>query len=173
MLNKTLPVQVCCLVFLLVACAGTDTIRDDLNPPSAQRQGELTRLFDQLSSEDARVGERAATEAAQLEERDLHFMGSLWGTRGKPPDGARRLGAALSDEGRHQDAFDWFERAFMELDRNDERLPYLRYEMAFEYVQLGRNAEAVDLLANRLSTLPLPEDLEPKYEALIEQASRG
>lgn len=172
MVKKMIPFLVC-LALLAAACAGTDELRDELIPPDAQRQDELTRLFDRLGADNAGVGESAAAEAAQGDERDLRFLGSLWGTRGKSAVGARRLGAALSSLGRHQHAFDWYERAYMELEPDDELLPYLRYDMAYEYVQLGRNEEAVNLLANRMSTLPLPNDLAAKYEALIRRASRG
>ena len=52
-------------------------------------------------------------------------------------------------------------------------LPWLRYEMANEYYRLGRNDDAVNLLANRMSTSPLPTELKPKYDALIQKASAG
>lgn len=160
-------------VMLLGACASVEEPADDMVPPEASRQAELTRLYDRMGVEDEAIGTAAAEKAAAGDERDHRFMASLWGTRTKSAVGARRYGAALSKAGLHQDAFDWFERAFIHVDSTDELAPWLRYEMALEYHRLGRNEDCVNLLANRMGTLPLPIELQAKYDALIEKASRG
>lgn len=158
---------------MLGACAGTDELPDELTPPSASRQSELTRIYDRMGSESESTGEEAAQSAAAGDDRDRRFMNSLWGTREKSALGARRYAAALSAKGFHEDAIDWYERAYMALDTGDEMLPYLRYDMAFEYLKLGRNDDAINLLANRMSTEPLPAELAKKYDNLIQRASRG
>jgi hypothetical protein len=43
--------------------------------------------------------------------------------------------------------------------------------MAQEYVALGRNQDAINLLANRMGTQPLPPELKVKYDELIRRAS--
>lgn len=161
------------ICLLLGACASVEEPADDMVPPAATRQAELTRLYDRMGAEEESIGVAAAGKAAAGDERDHRFMASLWGTRPKSAVGARRYGTALSKAGLHQDAFNWFERAFMHVDSNDELAPWLRYEMALEYHQLGRNEDCVNLLANRMGTRPLPRELQAKYDALIEKASRG
>lgn len=160
-------------VMLLGACASIEEPADDMVPPAANRQAELTRFYDRMGAENESIGVAAAEKAAAGDERDHRFMASLWGTRTKSAVGARRYGAALSKAGLHQEAFNWFERAFMHVDSTDELAPWLRYEMALEYHQLGRNEDCVNLLANRMGTQPLPRELQAKYDALIEKASRG
>ncbi|MBZ0135345.1 MAG: hypothetical protein K8I27_03090 [Planctomycetes bacterium] len=158
-------------ILMLGGCAGTSGPRDELLPPGATRQGELTRLYDQMGSESDSVGVSAAQRAAEGDDRDRRFMASLWGTRRQSAMGARRYGQALSDKGHHQSAFDWFQRAFLHLEADHELLPWLRYEMAYEYYLLGRNEDAVNLLVNRMSTTPLPRKLRWKYDELIRKAS--
>lgn len=161
------------LVLMLAACAGTQEPEDHMVPPSGSRQGELTRLYDRLGSESESIGVTAAESAATGDERDHRFLASLWGTRRKSAVGARRLGAAFSKAGLHDEAFDWFERAYMHVDSTDELAPWLRYEMASEYYALGRNEDCINLLANRMGTQPLPRELKSKYDELIAKAARG
>jgi len=161
------------MLLLLASCASVEEPSDDMVPPDAPRQAELTRLFDRMGATNESTGVAAAKEAASGDDRDHRFMASLWGTRRKSAVGARRYGHALSDAGKHAEAFDWFERAFLFLPAGDKMLPWLRYEMANEYYMLGRNDDAVNLLANRMSTSPLPTELKPKYDALIQKASAG
>jgi tetratricopeptide (TPR) repeat protein len=158
---------------VLAACTGTQEPEDHMIPPDAGRQAELTRLYDRMGSETESIGVSAAQSAAAGDERDHRYMASLWGTRKKSAIGARRLGAALSKAGHHQQAFDWFERAYMHVDSTDELAPWLRYEMASEYHALGRNEDCINLLANRMGTQPLSRDLKSKYDDLIAKASRG
>lgn len=157
---------------LLVACTGTQEPPDEMLPPSPSRQTELTLLYDQLGHENARVADAAARQASNGDDRDRRFMASLWGTRTKSAQGARRYGHALAGKGMHQDAYDWFERAFYEAT-DDETLAWLRYEMAQQLVALGRKDDAINLLANRMGTTPLPAELRVKYDELIQQAARG
>lgn len=161
------------VISLLGGCASVQEPPPEMVPPNAHRQAELTRLFDRMGAADEKVGAGAAKEAAAGDERDHRFMASLWGTRPKSAIGARRYGDALSAKGKHQEALDWFERAFMYLPAGDEMLPWLRYEMANEYYLLGRNDDAVNLLANRMGTSPLPDELQARYDALICKASAG
>lgn len=159
------------LLMLIAGCAGTSNPHEDMTPPSANRQGELTRLYDQMGAETEKVGVDAAKKAAEGDDKDRRFMASLWGTRKQSAVGARRYGQALSGKGFHEDAFDWFQRAFLYLEADHELLPWLRYDMAYEYYLLGRNEDAVNLLANRMSTTPLPNELRGKYDDLIRKAS--
>lgn len=170
-MTKTLQLFSLLALLLLASCASVEEPADNMVPPNAKRQGELTRLFDRMGAESESVGVAAASEAASGDDRDLRFMASLWGTRPKSAVSAKRFGEALSKNGEHEFAFDWFERAFMHLPADDEMLPYLRYDMANEYYMLGRYDDAVNLLANRLSTTPLPKALKPKYDALMKKAS--
>jgi tetratricopeptide (TPR) repeat protein len=161
------------IFLMLAACAGTQEPEDDMVPPNASRQGELTRLYDRMGSDTETVGVTAAETAASGDERDHRFLASLWGTRKKSALGARRLGTALSKAGQHEEAFDWFERGYMHVNSTDELAPWLRYEMAAEYYALGRNEDCINLLANRMGTKPLPRELKSKYDELIAKASRG
>ena len=162
----------CLLVaFALAGCAGSGEPHKDMLPPGAQRQGELTRLYDRMGSDKDSIGNDAAKTAAEGDDRDRRFMASLWGTRKQSAVGARRYGHALSNKGHHEDAFDWFQRAFLYLEADHELLPWLRYEMAYEYYLLGRKEDAINLLANRMSTTPLPQELRGKYDDLIRKAS--
>jgi hypothetical protein len=131
------------LLFLLAACTGTQEPDDSMVPPDASRQAELTRLYDRMGHETESTGVSAAETAAKGDERDQRFLASLWGTRKKSAVGARRLGTAL------------------------------RYDMASEYHALGRNEDCINLLANRMGTLPLPRELKSKYDDLISAASKG
>jgi hypothetical protein len=170
---KHISLLLLAFALVLAACAGTQEPDDNMVPPDAGRQAELTRLYDRMGSETESIGVSAAGTAAAGDERDLRFMGSLWGTRKKSAIGARRFGTALSKAGHHQQAFDWFERAYMHVDSTDELAPWLRFEMASEYHALGRNEDCINLLANRMGTQPLPRDLKSKYDELIAKASRS
>jgi tetratricopeptide (TPR) repeat protein len=140
-------------------------------PPPPSRQAVLTRLYDRLGAESATDGESAAREAAAGNDQDRRFMASLWGTRARSAIGARRFADALSRAARHQEAFDWYERAFHFVGADDPLLHWLRYEMAREYVALGRNRDAINLLGNRSGASPIPAELKPKYDELIKRAS--
>ena len=155
----------------LAACAGTREIPPDEQPASASRQAELTRMFDSLSVSEP-VAKSAAKQAAAGDARDMRFLSSLWGTRSSDPIVARRLGDALSEARKHDEAIVWYQRAFLALEDSDKQRPYVRYDLARQYLALGKRKEALDVLANRLSLEPLPEDLKPKYDALITEASR-
>lgn len=159
------------LVLFLAACSGTQEPPDEMLPPPPTRQSELTRLYDRLGHEQAGIGEGAAKTAADGDDRDRRFMASLWGTRTRSALGARRFATALAAKALHQDALDWFERGFHAVEGDDELLAWLRYEMAVEYVALGRNQDAINLLGNRLGTTPLPTELKRKYDELIQRAS--
>ena len=161
------------LLLLIVGCAGTQEPAEKLVPPDGVRQGTLTRLYDRMGVESDSVGVAAAEKITEGDDRDRRFVASLWGTRAKSAVGARRYGAALSKAGKHQEAFDWFERAFMFIESDDPLSPWLRYEMASEYHQLGRNEDCINLLANRMGTAPIPRELKNKYDELISKASRG
>lgn len=152
---------------LTAACAGTRDLPPGETPASADRQARLTRLFDRLALDES-AARAAAREAASGDERDMRFLSSLWGTRSSRPVVAQRLADALDEAARHEDALVWYQRAFIALDADDARRPYLRYDLARQYVALGRRTEAVNLLVNRMSLEPLPDDLKPKYDALID-----
>src|SRR5690606_22678637 len=113
------------LMLVLAGCAGSGNPHADMSPPGALRQGELTRLYDQMGSENEKIGVDAAKTAAEGDDRDRRFMASLWGTRRQSAEGARRYGHALSAKGQHEDAFDWFQRAFLHLEADHELLPWL------------------------------------------------
>lgn len=157
---------------LLVACTSTQEPSPDMLPPTPARQTELTQLYDQLGHENARISDGAARIAANGDDRDRRFMASLWGTRTRSAPGARRYAHALAAKGLHQEAYDWFERAFYHAE-DDELLAWLRYEMAQQLVALGRNDDAINLLGNRMGTTPLPAELKVKYSELIDRAARG
>ncbi|MCA8915715.1 MAG: hypothetical protein KDB90_09910 [Planctomycetes bacterium] len=161
------------LVLIFAACAGTQEPPDEMVPPPPIRQGELTRLYDRMGSDNDAVGVPASKKLAEGDDRDRRYVASLWGTRTKSAVGARRYGTALSGKGLHEEAFDWFERAFMFIEAGDPLSPWLRYEMANEYYALGRNDDCINLLANRMGTTPLPKELKGKYDDLIAKASRS
>ncbi|MBX3474452.1 MAG: hypothetical protein KF754_08725 [Planctomycetes bacterium] len=161
------------LCLLLAACVSTQDPPDDQVPPPPMRQAELTRLYDQLGSTSPAVAESAARQAAACDDRERRFIDSLWGTRPKSGTGARTLGHALSAAKLHAEALTWLERAYGVTDVNHQALPWIRFEIAREYLALGKRDDAINLLANRLGTTPLPADLQKKYDALIDEASRG
>jgi hypothetical protein len=159
------------LLLVLPACAGTNAPPDEMLPPPPSRQSELVRIYDTMCGDDESAANAAARQAAAGDDKDHRFLASLWGSRPRSAPGARRLGAALSAGNHHQKAYDWFERAFLFVGTEDPLLPWLRYEMAQEYVALGRNQDAINLLANRMGTQPLPPELKVKYDELIRRAS--
>ncbi len=159
------------LLLVLPACAGTEAPPDEMLPPPPSRQAELVRIYDTMCGEAEAAASAAAKQAAAGDDKDHRFLASLWGSRPRSAPGARRLGTALSAAGHHEKAYDWFERAFLFVDAADPLLPWLRYEMAQEYVALGRNQDAINLLANRMGTAPLPPELKQKYDELIRRAS--
>ncbi|MCB9895517.1 MAG: hypothetical protein H6839_13800 [Planctomycetes bacterium] len=161
------------LVLILAACAGTQDPPDEMVPPPPVRQGELTRLFDRMGSDNEAVGVPASKKLADGDDRDRRFVVSLWGTRKKSAVGAQRYGDALSAKGLHEEAFEWYERGFMHIEAGDPLGPWLRYQMASEYYALGRKDDCINLLANRMGTEPLPKELKGKYDELIEKASRS
>ncbi len=160
------------LFALCAACSSTQPPPDDLLPPQADRQAELTRLFDRFAGPEL-PARAAAAEAAKANDRDRRFLASLWGTRSSAPLCARRYADALSSAAKHTEAFDWYQRAFMQTAARDASRHELRYEMAEEYYALGRHQDCIALLANRLSLEPLPAALRVKYDALQEAAAKA
>jgi tetratricopeptide (TPR) repeat protein len=159
------------LLLVLPACAGTEAPPDEMLPPPPSRQSELVRIYDTMCGDDDSAANAAAKQAAAGDDKDHRFLASLWGSRPRSALGARRFGTALAANSQHQKSFDWFERAFLFVGADDPLLPWLRYEMAQEYVALGRHQDAINLLANRMGTAPLPPELKVKYDELIRKAS--
>ena len=143
-----------------------------MRTPVPNRQQELTLLYDRFAHRDAEIGEAAADKAAASTKRDRRFLASLWGTRSSSAIGGRRYGGALSAARLHDEAYAWYRRAYLSLESSDELRPWLRYDMAYEFVAQNRPKEAINLLANRLGLQPLPAELKPKYNALIDRAGR-
>lgn len=173
--TERLPLKIACSLLLLLAlagCSSTPAPDDSLIPPSPDRQSQLTTLFDRFSGEDS-VGRKAAAEAARLDVRERRYFGSLWGTRSSEPMTGWRLGDALSDAKLFEEAFEWYQRAFLVVPAADPRRSYLRYEMARCCLALGKPQDAINLLANRVDPAPLPEELRAKYEALLDAASKA
>lgn len=161
------------LGLLFAACVSTYDPPPEMLPPPSNRQAELTTLYDQLGHRDESIGTTAARECASGTDRDRRFLSSLWGGRAKVPLGARRLGSALSAKNLHAEALEWFERAYFATEDDHATLAAIRYEMAVEYLALGRREDAINLLANRLDAMPLSADMQKKYDDLIDRASRG
>jgi len=161
------------LCLLMAACVSTQAPPDELLPPPPARQAEITNLYDSMGGTNEARALDSAKRCAAGDDRDRRFADSLWGTRRKSALGARRYGNALAAAKHHDNALDWLERAYGATPAGDESLPWIRYEIAQQYVALGKPDEAVNLLANRLGATPLPADLQLKYDALINQASRG
>jgi tetratricopeptide (TPR) repeat protein len=157
---------------LLAGCSGAEAPPEEMLPPPPSRQSDLTRLYDTMCTGEQTAAEAAARQAAAGDDTDIRFMASLWGSRPRTAEGARRFGAALARTGKHQLAYDWYERAFLFVDSDDPRIPWLRYEMAQEYVALDRKQEAINLLSNRMGTYTLPPELKQKYDELVGMASR-
>jgi tetratricopeptide (TPR) repeat protein len=160
------------LLLALAACSSTPAPDDNLMPPPADRQSQLTALFDRFSGEDS-VGRKAATEAARLEARERRYFTSLWGTRSSDPAAGWRLGDALAEARIFDEAFEWYQRAFLVIPSRDSRRSYLRYEMARCCLALGKPQDAINLLANRIDPAPLPEELRAKYDALLDAAAKA
>lgn len=160
------------LCLLLVACVSTQDSPDELMPPNPARQTELTRLYDQFGGPEKAASD-ATRRAVAGDDRDRRFTDSLWGTRPKSALGARRYGNALAAGKHHAEALEWLQRAYAETPLGDESLAWIRYEMAQQYMALGKREDAVNLLANRLGATPLPAELQKKYDALIDEAARG
>ena len=160
------------LLFVLAACSTTPTPGEETQTPVAERQSQLTALFDRLSGDEAGA-KKAAAQAARLDATDRRFLASLWGTRSSAPQSGMRLGDALAEAGAHEEAFAWYLRTFRVLPAQDSRRPYVRYEMARACLAMGKPDDAINLLANRLDPTPLPEDLRAKYDALLEAASKA
>ena len=133
----------------------------------------MTDLYSRMASPDEATGKAAAAEGARCNDRERRFLASLWGTKSKDTLGARRFGNALGEAGKPGEGIDWLQRAYNETPVDDATLAWLRYEIAVQYVALGRNDDAVALLANRLGTTPLPDELQKKYDELIDRAALG
>jgi hypothetical protein len=157
---------------LLAACTSTQEPRPGMLPPAPGRQTDLTLLYDRMGHADETTGVSAAREAASGDSTERRFMASLWATRTRSAIGARRFADALSRSSLHQEALDWYERAYFQTENDDPMLPWLRYEMARECLELGRNEDALNLLANRMGTATLPPELAERYDALMLRASR-
>jgi len=160
------------LLFTLAACSTATAIDESTQTPPAERQSQLTAMFDRLSGDEASA-KKAAAQAARLKEIDRRFLASLWGTRSSAPQAAMRLGDALAEAGSHEEAFAWYLRTFRALPANDARRPYVRYEMARACLAMGKPGDAINLLANRLDPAPLPDALQAKYDALLEAAAKA
>ncbi|MBE7490747.1 MAG: tetratricopeptide repeat protein [Planctomycetes bacterium] len=159
------------LCLLLAACVSTQAPPDELLPPPAGRQAELTALYDRMSSAGDETGQAAARQGAGGDDRDRRFLDSLWGTRPKNALGARRFGNALAAINRHDEALTWLERAHATTTVGDD-LAWIRLEMARCHAALGRTDEAVALLGNRLGTTPLPPGLQQQYDRLLDDLAR-
>jgi tetratricopeptide (TPR) repeat protein len=159
-------------LLLLCACTSAPPLDDNTLPPSSARQSELTALFDRVGGEE-KAARSAAAQAAKLDDRDMRFFSSLWGTRSSAPVLAWRLADALSANALHQHAFAWYQRAFSATPAHDPQRAWLRYEMAEECLALGKPQDAINLLSNRLDPSPLPDDLRARYEALLEAAAKA
>ncbi len=156
---------------LIGACTGTQAPPPGMLPPPPARQDLLTRLYDQMASREDQVSRQAATDAAGGSDQDFRFLASLWGTRQRSALAAWRFADALAVQGHHQTSLDWYERAYTVSDAEDPMRHTLRYHMAVQLLTLGRNQDAVDLLANRLGTHAVPPDLQARYSELIRQAA--
>lgn len=173
MKSLSLPLSLSLTLLLLAgACASTTEPPPEMLPPASTRQSELARLYDVMGAENENSGKAAATEAAKGDERDLRFMSNLWGSRKRSSLGARRFGDALVAVNQHQHAYDWYERAYLELDNADPMLDWVRYDMARTLVALRRGKEAITLLGNRYGTTPLPPELAVKCNNLIREAEK-
>lgn len=159
------------MALMLTACATTVEIPPEQRPVSVERQAQLTRLFDRFGIEEAQA-KAAAKEAAAGDGRDLRFLSSLWGSRSSNPAVAARFADALSEARKHEDALVWYQRAFLALAEDDPQRSYVRYDLARQYLAIGKRREAMNLLGNRLALEPLPDELRAKYDALIAEASR-
>lgn len=159
-------------LLVLGACSSTSPVPDHMRNPVPDRQQTLTRLYDRFAHRDAAIGESATKKAASSTERDRRFLVSLWGTRASSAIGGRRYADALSAANYHDEAYNWYRRAFLSLEPSDELRPWLRYEMAYEFVEQNRANDAINLLGNRLGLQPLPAELKPRYAALIDRAGR-
>lgn len=157
---------------LLAACTSTQEPPPDMLPPAPARQTDLILLYDRLGHADENTGVSAAREAASGDSTERRFMASLWATRTRSAIGARRFADALARLKQHEEALSWYERAYFQLENEDPLLHWLRYEMAVQCLQLGRNEDALNLLANRMGTATLPPELAERYDALIRSASR-
>ncbi len=172
---ERLPLKIACLLLLLLAlaaCSTTAPLDDNMVPPQADRQAQLTALFDRFSGEDTSA--RAATaEAAKLDAKERRYLGSLWGTRSSEPAAGWRFGDALFEAKLYEESFAWYQRTFLILPAADARRSYLRYDMARCCLALGKPHDAINLLANRLEPAPLPEELRAKYDALLDAAAKA
>lgn len=160
------------LLLALAACSSAPPLDDGLIPPPAERQAQLTALFDRFAGEETGA-RKAATEAAKLDARERRYLASLWGTRSSEPMGGWRFGDALFEAKQYEESFAWFQRTFLVVSAGDERRAYLRYEMARCCLALGKPQDAINLLANRLDPAPLPEELRAKYDALLDAAAKA
>ncbi|CAG1769559.1 hypothetical protein BAC2_00414 [uncultured bacterium] len=160
------------LLLVLAACSSTPPLDDALVPPPADRQAQLTALFDRFAGEELNA-RKAAAEAARLDARDRRYLASLWGTRSSEPEAGWRFGDALAEAKIFDESFAWYQRTFMVVPATDARRSYLRYEMARCCLAMGKPQDAINLLANRLDPAPLPEELKAKYDALLDAAAKA
>jgi hypothetical protein len=168
-----LSLSILCASVLLAACASTREPNPEMVPPPPARQTELTRLFDVLHVSDDAVATAAADELAAGNDQDLRFVASLWATRIRHVPAARRFGQALSRAALHEDAAAWFERGLLEGPEEANTVHWLRYELAREFVALGRDEDAVNLLLSHRDTTPLSPELREHYNALLEEIAAG
>jgi len=154
---------------------------------SREREIELARLFDQVSSPNLEAATSAADEIAQLPREELASVAAFWGVRTNDPVVAIRIGdalGALAEETETSEpatilarnAIEWLRRAQARIDQHSDFITAagVRLLMARAWAVQGRTDEALELLLNRLDPRPLPVELEAQYEAMIASlAARG
>lgn len=173
------------LAGVVAACASGPEVNVEDNIPSL-RKGELGRLFDQTGSFDEATAQQATDSVLTLPAEEQDYIDLLWGGRTGEGLHAHRLGLAymdaaqsaransLTDAANLERAVRWFRRAILAVDvlaSEENRLfaARIRFDLARAYICEGKLNLAVELLANRTDTTPLPPDVQQSYDGLLDE----
>lgn len=190
------PVLIAALALGAAGCETTPDQGGGRNQPlpvgDRARDRHLESLFDATSSPDEAVAEAAANEIAGLPAGELRNFGVHWGVRGRDPVAAGRIGYALGQQAEQaavgsdgssvpaeaarlaNEALVWYRRGLAELDPEKDYVTGAHYRllMARAFLVLGQGREAIELLANRLDTRPLPPELEAAYDQILDSLKK-
>ncbi len=177
-----------CISCGVLACS-SQSEPPEAPPPQVFHQAFLEQLFDRAVSQHEAERLSATREIVQLPSDDLELIRALWGTRSQDCHLAKHIGDAFLEAQKKEmslskerkklflilEARFWYRQALLHSDASESFvfLGQLRYDLALTYYLEGRYEPAIELLVNRLDSRPFSQELEEKYQTLLEKIAHA
>lgn len=167
----------CCAALAVGACSSGPKPPEPEHGMSNSRQWELEQAFSRVASPDELTALEAAGRIAVLPEDEHNIVSGFWGRRSSNPLVARRIASECAKLPRTSAAraVAWYHRALtaMKNETDYTATATVRLELALAYESSGDARAAVELLANRIDTRPLPVELERRYQDALAAIAAG